>query len=126
MKLAKQKIKICSRGHKYWGSGPCLVCWPGGAKKIRTPAKAHKTYHNDGSLWAKGTMKGGKMEGYWEWFRKPARTERGSARSGRPMAGNKRGTRMRSGYFKNGAQTGVWTTYDKNGKVVKKTVFKEK
>lgn len=24
-----QKLKICSRGHKYSGSGPCSICWPG-------------------------------------------------------------------------------------------------
>ena len=36
----------------------------------------------------------------WEWFRKD-------------------GTIMRSGYFENGEQVGQWTTYDKNGKVVK-------
>lgn len=51
-------------------------------------------YHNDGSPWARGTMVNGWPEGYWEWFRKE-------------------GTRMRSGYFKNGKQAGEWTTYDR-------------
>jgi antitoxin component YwqK of YwqJK toxin-antitoxin module len=52
-------------------------------------------------------MMGGVMTGYWEWFRKD-------------------GTRMRSGYFKSGEQVGQWTTYDKNGKVVKVTTMKGK
>jgi len=61
-------------------------------------------YHKDGSVWAKGSMQDGVMEDYWEWFRKD-------------------GTKMRTGYFKNGKQTGKWTTYAKNGKVVKITSF---
>ena len=33
---------------------------------------------------------------------------------------------MRSGYFDNGEQVGEWTTYNKNGKVVKVTTMKPK
>ncbi|OGN28753.1 MAG: hypothetical protein A3A33_03150 [Candidatus Yanofskybacteria bacterium RIFCSPLOWO2_01_FULL_49_25] len=64
-------------------------------------------YHKDGSLWAKGKIVTGKCEGYWEWFRTD-------------------GTKMRSGYFKNGEQTGKWTTYDKKGTVVKITIIKKR
>ncbi len=73
--------------------------------------KKHIHYHKDGSIWGKGQMKGDVMEGYWKWFRKP-------------VPGKKIGTRMRSGYFKNGKQVGEWTTYDKTGKVVKVTKMK--
>ncbi len=69
-------------------------------------------YHNDGSLWARGTLIDGKMEGLWVWFRKPA------------SRGGEKGSKMRSGYFKNGKQTGDWTTYNSKGKVVKVTKFK--
>ena len=62
-------------------------------------------YHADGSLWAKGQLKAGKMHGYWEWFRKD-------------------GTVMRSGHFENDVQCGEWTTYDRKGKVYKVTVLK--
>ena len=62
----------------------------------------HTIHHNDGSIWAKGFMDDGVMEGYWEWFRKD-------------------GTKLRSGYLKSGKQVGEWTTYDKNGGVVKVT-----
>ena len=68
-------------------------------------SQIYKKYHADGSLWAKGTMANRKMEGYWEWFRK-------------------NGVKMRSGYFAKGKQTGKWTTYDKQGKVVKVTLIK--
>ena len=66
--------------------------------------KKYLKYHNDGSIWAKGTLEDAVLEGYWEWFRKD-------------------GSKMRSGYFKNGKQTGKWTTYDKKGKVYKVTNF---
>lgn len=72
-------------------------------KKVRKKKYTH--YHKDGSVWAKGYIKGGKMEGYWEWFRKD-------------------GTKMRSGNFKSEKQVGEWTTYDKKGKVVKVTQMK--
>ena len=67
----------------------------------------HIEYHKDGSVWAKGEMVDGVPDGYWEWFRKD-------------------GTKMRSGYFKNGKQIGEWITYDKNGKVYKVTSFDKK
>jgi antitoxin component YwqK of YwqJK toxin-antitoxin module len=70
-------------------------------------ATAHTHYHRDGSIWAKGQMLGDVMTGYWEWFRKD-------------------GTKMRSGYFENGEQVGEWTTFDRNGKVVKVTTMKPK
>jgi antitoxin component YwqK of YwqJK toxin-antitoxin module len=72
-------------------------------KKIATTK--HIEYHVDGSIWAKGRMAGGEMTGYWEWFRKD-------------------GTKSRSGYFENSRQVGEWTTYDKQGGVVKVTMMK--
>ena len=66
--------------------------------------KQHIKYHKDGSVWAKGQMEDGVMEGYWEWFRKD-------------------GTKMRSGTFKNGKQVGEWITYNKQGKVYKVTLL---
>ena len=71
-------------------------------KKSTTAKYIHK--HKDGSIWAKGKLLGGKMDGYWKWFRKD-------------------GTKMRTGYFKAGKQTGKWTTYDKSGRIVKITNF---
>jgi hypothetical protein len=68
-------------------------------------AKTHIEYHKDGSIWAKGRKLDGKLDSYWEWFRKD-------------------GTRMRSGYFVAGQQAGQWTTYDKSGAVYKVTTFK--
>lgn len=65
--------------------------------------KKHTHYHKDGSVWAKGSIKNGKMHGYWEWFRKD-------------------GIKMRSGHFQNGKQTGEWITYDKKGKKYKTTL----
>ena len=63
--------------------------------------------HKDGSLWAKGQNLDGVQAGYWEWFRKD-------------------GTKLRSGHFDNGQQTGAWTTYDRQGKVYKVTTMKPK
>ena len=71
----------------------------------KSARKKYIKYHNDGTVWAKGSTLGGKPHGYFEWFRKD-------------------GTRMRSGSFENGKQTGKWTTYDKNSRVVKVTTIK--
>ncbi len=67
--------------------------------------KEYIKYHNDGSIWAKGHMIDGVLEGYFEWFRKD-------------------GSKMRSGYFEKGKQVGEWVTYNKEGKIVKKTLMK--
>lgn len=67
--------------------------------------KSFRKNHADGSLWATGTMINDVAEGYWEWFRKD-------------------GTKMRSGSFLHGKQTGTWTTYDKAGKTYKVTQFR--
>ncbi len=72
--------------------------------KQRSPQKKYIKYHNNGTVWAKGTMRNSVPEGYWEWFRKG-------------------GSKMRSGYFKNGKQVGKWTTYDTRGKAFKVTDF---
>ncbi len=69
--------------------------------------KRYIKYHNDGSVWAKGTTVNGVLEGYWEWFRKD-------------------GTKLRSGHFLHGEQTGEWITYDKKGKVFKVTDLSKK
>ena len=74
----------------------------------------HIEYHKDGSVWAKGEMDGGVLTGYWEWFRKPARNATHNVAGGV-------GSKMRSGYFTAGKQTGKWTTYSKTGEIVKVT-----
>jgi antitoxin component YwqK of YwqJK toxin-antitoxin module len=71
----------------------------------KKPAKEqYVKRHSDGSVWAKGTTVGGVPEGYFEWFRKD-------------------GTKMRSGYFESGKQTGEWITFDRKRKTVKITSF---
>ncbi len=67
--------------------------------------KIHTQYHKDGTIWAKGSLVGNKMDGFWVWFRKD-------------------GTKMRSGNFKLDKQVGKWTTYDNKGKIVKVTEMK--
>jgi uncharacterized protein YdhG (YjbR/CyaY superfamily) len=61
-------------------------------------------FYSDGTLKAKGKYKAGNLHGDWKWFRKT-------------------GVIMRSGSFNSGEQTGLWITYDLNGKVYKKTIF---
>lgn len=73
---------------------------------IKEIEKAFNQYHKDGSIWARGQVKGKIPVGYWEWFRK-------------------NGTKMRSGYYRDGIQVGVWTTYDKSGEVYKTTDMKD-
>ena len=60
-----------------------------------------------GSLWAAGQAIDGIATGYREWFCKD-------------------GTKIRSGTFVNGEQTGEWTTYDKKGNIFKVTNIKPK
>ncbi len=69
--------------------------------------REHIHRHKNGSIWAKGTMDGEVMEGYWEWFRLD-------------------GSKMRSGHFKAGKQVDEWITYDKAGTIRKVTVMKAK
>ena len=67
--------------------------------------KKHTEYHKDGRVRAIGSMVDGVPVGYWEWLRLD-------------------GTKMRSGYFEKGEQTGEWTTYDKKGQIYKVTQMK--
>ena len=62
----------------------------------------HVERHKDGSVRARGPTVDGQPEGYWEWFRRD-------------------GTKLRSGFFARGEQTGEWTTYDAAGEVYKVT-----
>ena len=77
------------------------------ARKGNCMKKEFIKHHDDGSLWAKGATVEDVPDGYWEWFRKD-------------------GSKMRSGYFQSGKQTGQWTTYDKDGVTVKVTDFDTK
>ena len=69
--------------------------------------KKDTEYHKDGSVRAMGPRVDGVPVGYWEWFRLD-------------------GTKMRSGHFEKGEQTGEWTTYDKKGQIYKVTQMKSK
>ena len=58
----------------------------------------------NGRVRAVGMMRKGKLHGKWSWFRAD-------------------GSLMRTGSFREGLQTGTWTTYDRHGRVVtRKTV----
>jgi len=72
-------------------------------KKIEIVNGVVIKYHANGkTVWSKGKTINGVPSGYWEWFRID-------------------GTLKRSGSFKDGKQTGAWTTYDKDGKKYKVT-----
>ena len=75
---------------------------PAAAPAAKAKTTIRTVLHRNGSVWAKGPMRGKTMTGYWEWFRQD-------------------GTKLRSGHFAAGQQTGEWTTYDRNGKVHKVT-----
>ena len=77
------------------------------SRSKKTTKSKYVKYHNDGTIWAKGTMNDDQPDGYWEWFRLD-------------------GTKMRSGYFIRGKQVGEWTTYDRDGEVYKVTSIDKK
>lgn len=71
----------------------------------KTRIVRHKEFYADGTLKAAGSYKGQHLHGRWRWYRK-------------------NGVIMRSGQFIDGIQVGEWITYDSNGQVYKRTVFK--
>lgn len=71
---------------------------------MKAARKRETHYRKDGSVRAKGWLRDGALDGYWEWFRKD-------------------GTKLRSGHFDNGERVGEWTTYDAKGEVYKVTRF---
>ena len=74
--------------------------------KASKPVPALDHYDN-GTIRFRGANLDGKMHGAWEFFRKD-------------------GSLMRSGSFENGAQVGIWRTYDRSGKVIKETDFSKR
>jgi len=62
------------------------------------------SYYDNGVLASRGRVKGGRMHGKWEFFRRD-------------------GSVLRTGEFKDGTQSGLWVTWDKNGRKVKETTF---
>lgn len=40
--MVKKKVKICNRGHKYQGSGPCPICWPSSKQNMQSPKVTHR------------------------------------------------------------------------------------
>jgi hypothetical protein len=75
------------------------------SKSKKATKSKYVKHHNDGTIWAKGTMINAQPDCYWEWFRKM-------------------GVIMRSGYFDKGKQSGEWTTCDAKGPVYKVTKMK--
>jgi uncharacterized protein YdhG (YjbR/CyaY superfamily) len=63
-------------------------------------------YYKNGGIKSKGHYKDSKMDGYWEFYRLD-------------------GSLMRTGTLLKGKQNGEWATYDKLGKLIKKTFFKQ-
>jgi antitoxin component YwqK of YwqJK toxin-antitoxin module len=61
-------------------------------------------YYDTGAIRYRGFQLDGEMHGDWEFLRKD-------------------GSVMRAGRFERGRQVGVWRTFDRTGKVVKKTDF---
>jgi len=69
------------------------------------PAKGSgpaRSYYDDGVMSQRGSYKGGKMHGKWEFFRRD-------------------GSVMRTGEFRAGEPVGTWRTWDKHGRMVKET-----
>ena len=63
-------------------------------------------YYKNGGIKSKGHYKDSKMDGYWEFYRLD-------------------GSLMRTGTLLKGKQYGEWATYDKLGKLIKKTFFEQ-
>ena len=66
------------------------------------PEGHHVERHRDGTIRARGPVRDGQPDGYWEWFRLD-------------------GTMLRSGHFEQGRQVGEWITYDRSGAPYKVT-----
>jgi uncharacterized protein YdhG (YjbR/CyaY superfamily) len=61
-------------------------------------------YYKNGGVKSKGHYKDSKMDGYWEFYRLD-------------------GSIMRTGTLIKGVQHGEWATFDKLGKLIKKSIF---
>jgi antitoxin component YwqK of YwqJK toxin-antitoxin module len=62
--------------------------------------------YGNGGIKYTGFLLAGEMHGDWSWYRTD-------------------GSLMRTGSFDRGRQVGTWRTYDRKGKVVKETAFKD-
>jgi uncharacterized protein YdhG (YjbR/CyaY superfamily) len=59
-------------------------------------------FYDNGQVKAEGPMKDGDLHGAWRWYRAD-------------------GSLMRTGSFRRGVATGEWTTFDRTGRVVRRT-----